>query len=136
MVPILVSRFAALSLADTHFDRGSTIRLSRICGCSYSKAPVDECRLPAALVVPAKSLGANENNEYVYGRSTTSTCTWFRPSCEVCDVMSPVRDPHVMSPGDLSYKQHFRAAHNLRNNKRVMSEFSGTKTIPAVYSMD
>ena len=25
MVPILVSRFAALSLADTHFDRRSTI---------------------------------------------------------------------------------------------------------------
>ena len=100
MVPILVTRFAAFSLADTHFDRRSTIRLSGICSCSSSKAPVDEYRLPAALVVPAKSLGADANNEFVCGRPTTSTCTLFRSFCAVCGVMSPVQDHHVVSPRD------------------------------------
>ena len=130
MVSILVSRFAAFSLADTHFDPRSTIRLSGICSCSSSIAPVDECRLPAALVVPAKSLGANGNNEFVCGRPTTSTCTLFRSSCAACDAMSPVRDHHVVSPGDLPHREHLRAADNLRKNKRVMSEHRGYPNDP------
>ena len=130
MILILVSRFAAFSLADAHFDRRSTIRLSGICSCSSSKAPVDEYRLPAALVVPAKSLGADGNNEFVCGRPTTSTCTLFRSSCAVCDVMSPVRDHHVVSPRDLPHREHLRAADNLRKNKRLMSEFRGYPNEP------
>ena len=130
MVPILVSRFAAFFIADTHFHRRSTIRLSCICSCSFSKAPGDECRLPAALVVPAKSLGANENNEFVCDRPTTSTCTLFRSSCAVCDVMSPVRDHHVVSPRDLPHREHLRAADNMRRNKRVMSKFRGYPNDP------
>ena len=130
MVPILVSRFAAFSLADTHFDRRSTIHLPGICSCSSFKAPVDECRLPAALVVRAKSLGANGNNEVVCGRPTSSTCTMFRSSCAVCDVMSPVRDHRVVSPRDLAHREHLRAADNVRKNKRVMSALRGYPNDP------
>ena len=101
------------------------MRLSGICSFSSSKAPVDECRLPAALVVPANLLGANGNNEFVNGRPTTSTCTLFRSSCAVCDVMSTVRGHHVVSPRDLPRGEHLRAADNLRNNKRAMSELRG-----------
>ena len=47
-----------------------------------------------------------------------------------CDVMSPMRDPHVVSPRDLPHKQHLRAADNLLKNNRVMSEFSGYPNDP------
>ena len=130
MVPILVSRFAAFSLADTHFDRRSTMCSSGICSCSSSKAAVGECRLPPALVVPAKSIGANGNNEFANGHPITSTCTLFRSSCAVCDVMPPVRGHHVVSPRDLPHREHLRAADNLRKNKRVMSEFRGYPNDP------
>ena len=51
--------------------------------------------------------------------------------------MPPVRDHHVVSPCVLPYTEHLRAADNLRNKTRVMSDFGGyTQTIPAVCSMD
>ena len=124
MVLILVSRLATFSLADTHFDRRSTIRLSGICSCSSSKAPVDECRLPAALVVPTCEIAWRKWEQRV--------CVWSPNYVHLhvvqvllCGMRRHVsyRDHHVVSPHDLPHREHLRAAYNLLKNKRVMSEF-------------
>ncbi|CAN0374169.1 unnamed protein product [Laminaria digitata] len=50
-------------------------------------------------------------------------CTLFRFTCAVCDVMTPVRDHHLVSPSEIPHREILRATDNLRKHERVMSFF-------------